>query len=73
MELSTATCTANTSGIVDGTLGFAYRFLSGPFGTAQIGAEYEYWRRAIFPGVGGASKGSDEQEVLVQLRYLPFQ
>ena len=73
VELSTATCTANTSGIVGGTLGLAYRFLSGPFGTAQVGAQYEYWRRAIFPGVGGASKGSDENEVLINLRYLPFQ
>ena len=73
VELSPLACTANTSGITGGTLGFAYRFLSGPFGTAQIGAGYEYWRRSIFPGTGGAAKGTDENEVLVTLRYLPFQ
>ena len=72
VELSTLACTANTSGLVDGTLGFWYRPLSGPWGTLQVGAEYEYIRRSIFTGVGG-SKGTDENVALLSVRYLPFQ
>ena len=72
VELSPLTCTANTSGIVDGTLGFWWRFLSGNYGTAQVGAEYEYLRRSVFAGVGG-SKGTDDNIALISFRYLPFQ
>ena len=71
-ELSTLACTANTSGLVDGTLGAWWRFLSGAYGTAEVGAEYEYIRRSIFSGVGG-SRGTDENIALVSFRYLPFQ
>ncbi len=72
VELSTLACTANTSGIVDGTLGFWYRPLTGPYGTLQVGAQYEYLRRSIFSGVGG-SKGADDSIALISVRYLPFQ
>jgi outer membrane murein-binding lipoprotein Lpp len=72
VELSPSTCTGNTSGVWDGTLGFWWRPLVGPFGTAQVGAEYEYLRRNIFSGVGG-SKGGDDNIVLLSFRYLPFQ
>ena len=72
VELSTLACTANTSGVVDGTLGVWYRPLVGPFGTVQVGAEYEYLRRSVFAGVGG-NKGTDDNIALVSFRYLPFQ
>ena len=42
VELSTSPCQANTSGVVEGTLGAWWRFLHGPYGTAQVGAQYEY-------------------------------
>jgi outer membrane murein-binding lipoprotein Lpp len=72
VELSSLACAANTSGVVDGTLGFWYRPLVGPYGTVQFGAEYEYLRRSIFSGVGG-SKGTDDNIALISFRYLPFQ
>jgi hypothetical protein len=72
IELSTASCTANTSGVVQGTLGAWWRFMKGNFGTAEVGAQYAYTRRSIFPGVGG-NPSADENTVFVSFRYLPFE
>ena len=72
VELSASPCQANTSGVVEGTVGAWWRFLKGNYGTAQVGAQYEYLRRQVFSGVGG-SKGTDDNVVLISLRYLPFQ
>ena len=77
IELSTATCTANTSGITQGTLGAWWRFLKGNFGTVQSGLQYSYTRRDIFKGVtapgGSGNASTDNNIVLFSLRYLPFQ
>ena len=75
---STTPCTANTSGIVQGTVGAYWKFLKGSFGTMQVGAQYSYTHRAIFQGdqgVAGAGRtpGTDENIVLVSFRYYPFQ
>ena len=72
VELSTQPCQANTSGVVEGTAGAWWRFLHGNYGTAQIGAQYEYIRRSVFGGVGG-NKGTDDNVVMLSFRYLPFQ
>ncbi len=71
-ELSTIGCVANTSGLVQGTVGSWWRFLHGPYGTMQVGGQYSYTRRSIFQGVGGG-KGTDENVFLVSFRYAPFQ
>ncbi len=43
IELAASTaCVGNTSGLVEGTLGAWWRFLKGPYGTMQVGAQYEY-------------------------------
>ena len=77
VELSAATCTANTAGIVQGTLGGWWRFLQGDYGTVQAGAQYSYTRRSIFKGTtvagSNASRDTDLNMGLVSLRYLPFQ
>jgi hypothetical protein len=77
IELSAATCTGNTSGIAQGTIGGWWRFFQGNYGTAEIGAQYSYTRRSIFKGLAPAGSngnaGTDLNEVLVSLRYLPFQ
>ncbi len=71
-------CSANTSGIVEGTIGAWWRFLKGSYGTMQVGAQYEYLNRNTFAGVG-ATKGSvlspsgNENVFFVSFRYLPFQ
>ena len=76
-ELSTAGCTANTSGLVEGTLGAWWRFLRGGYGTAQVGAQYAYIRRDVFAGTaprgGNGNAGTDNNIFMVSFRYLPFQ
>ena len=77
VELSTATCTANTSGLTQGTLGAWWRFLHGDYGTVETGFQYSYTRRDIYKGVaatgGGGNHSSDDNMLFFSLRYLPFQ
>jgi hypothetical protein len=73
VELSPAsTCVANTSGIVQGTVGGYYKFLKGPYGTMQVGAQYAYTHRSVFQGLGRTPQ-TDENTVLLSFRYYPFQ
>ncbi len=65
-------CTANTSGVVQGTLGGWWRFLKGDYGTMQVGTQWSYTRKTAFYGVGGAPR-TDENMVYFSFRYLPFQ
>ena len=76
-EGSALTCTANTRGITQGTLGAWWRFLHGTFGTLQAGTQWSYTRRTAFEGTG-AKAGSaltprtDDNIVMFSFRYLPF-
>ena len=65
-------CTANTSGVVQGTLGAWWRFLKGDYGTMQTGVQYSYTRKTAFEGIGGSPK-TDINMVYFSFRYLPFQ
>ncbi len=67
-----ANCVANTSGVVEGTVGAWWQFLKGDFGTMQVGGEYEYVDRSIFAGKGPTPQTS-ENVFLVSFRYYPFQ
>ncbi len=69
---STEPCTANTSGIVQGTVGGYWKFLKGPYGTMQVGGQYSYTHRAVFQGVG-RTPSTDENIVMLSFRYYPFQ
>ena len=82
-EGSAATCTAQTRGLVDGTLGGWWRFLHGDYGTLEVGTEYEYIRKTAFSGTSVATVGrrtvdsvvtpkTDDNVVLFSFRYLPF-
>ena len=64
-------CTANTSGVVQGTVGGWWRFLRGDFGTLQTGIQYSYTRKTAFEGVGG-SPSTDDNMIFLSFRYLPF-
>ena len=64
-------CTANTSGIVQGTVGAWWRFLQGDFGIMQTGVQYSYTRKNAFQGVGGAPK-TDDNMLFLSFRYYPF-
>jgi hypothetical protein len=84
VELSPLGCSANTSGIVEGTIGFWWRFLKGSYGTMQMGAQYEYIGRSAFSGLfkptgvtvpagSQTTPTSDANMFLFSFRYLPFQ
>ena len=64
-------CVANTSGIVQGTVGAWWKFLKGDFGTMQTGVQYSYTRKNAFQGTGGAPK-TDDNMVFFSFRYYPF-
>ena len=65
-------CVANTSGIIQGTVGAWWRFEQGPYGTMQAGPQYSYTHRSIYSGVGPTPK-TDENMMLLSFRYYPFQ
>jgi hypothetical protein len=71
-------CSAVTSSVVEGTIGAWWRVIKSNYGTAELGAQYEYVDRNTFQGVG-ATKGStlspstNENMFLFSVRYLPFQ
>ena len=77
-EVELGSCSAVTSGVVEGTIGAWWRVIKSAYGTVQAGAQYAYVNRNTFQGVG-ATKGStvapsaNENMVLFSLRYLPFQ
>jgi len=72
VELSPLTCTGNTSGLTEGTVGVWWRFLHGNYGMMELGGQYAYVRRNVFPGVGG-EPSANENMVMVSFRYYPFQ
>ncbi len=77
-EVELGSCSASTSDVVEGTVGFWWRVIKSTYGTAEVGAQYEYVARNTFSGVG-ATKGStvspatNENMFLFSVRYLPFQ
>ncbi len=84
IEGSAAACSGQTRGLVDGTAGAWWKFLHGPYGTMEVGTEYEYVRRTAFEGTSVATVGkttvnstvtpkTDDSIVLFSFRYLPFQ
>jgi hypothetical protein len=72
------TCGAMTSNIIEGTVGAWWRVIKSAYGTAQIGAQYEYVERNAFSGVGNTpgstlTPSTNENMFLFSVRYLPFQ
>ena len=51
-------CTADSRAVVEGTVGFWYRFYSGPRGKFQFGTQYSYVTRNTWSGTGGLAKGA---------------
>jgi len=52
-EGSSLPCTANTRDLMEGTVGFWWKFYQGDFGSVRWGAQYEYVARNVWGGVGG--------------------
>jgi hypothetical protein len=64
-------CSAATKFLEQINVGFWQRLYSGPFGRAQVGAEYAYTKCHAFAGSNGAPIANDS--VLdVSFRYYPF-
>lgn len=72
-----ANCTADTRVVMEGTLGFWYRFYSGPRGRFQFGTQYSYVTRQTWsgkgftPGVGVSPEGIDNMVFTSFRYYLP--
>jgi len=71
-----ANCTGDTRNVVEGTLGFWYRFYSGPKGRVQMGMQYsnvyrDTWSGTKTGGGPGASgqPHSDENMAFTSFRY----
>jgi hypothetical protein len=74
---SLSSCTADTRNLIQGTLGFWYRFYQGSRGRMQYGMQYSYYVRntwrgtapATGPGAGVTAPHADENMWFTSLRY----
>lgn len=66
-------CNVDTRDIIEGTIGFWYRFYSGPMGRIQWGPQFSYIIRNAWTGVGGTglvgNPSATEPMVLTSFRY----
>ncbi|MGC2058005.1 MAG: hypothetical protein WA653_07065 [Candidatus Sulfotelmatobacter sp.] len=72
---SLGSCTADTRALIEGTIGFWYRFYSGPRGRFQFGTQYSYVTRDTWSGTGfakgvGVSPEGIENMVFTSFRYI---
>ncbi len=66
-----AICVGNTHAIKQITGGFWQKIYQGPFGRAQVGAQYSYTERSSLGGVGGEILAKQNMGFL-SFRYYPF-
>ncbi len=64
-------CNGDTRNLLEGTIGFWYRFYSGPKGRIQWGPQYSYVVRNIWRGVGGDPSAKDGMVFTSFRYYLP--
>ena len=64
-------CTGDTRNVIEGTIGFWYRFYKGPKGTLQQGMQLSYEERATWQGIGGSPKATDAMWWTSLRYYLP--
>src|SRR5271154_6428990 len=67
-------CDGDTRAILEGTIGFWYRFYNGPKGRFQFGAQYSYVDRTTWSGVGSTAGSTAEPHgidnmVFTSMRY----
>ncbi len=66
-----ANCTGDTRSIIEGTIGFWYRFYNGPKGRLQWGPQYSYIDRNSWSGVGGNPNATENMFLTSFRYYLP--
>ncbi|MGD1022389.1 MAG: hypothetical protein ABR880_06380 [Candidatus Sulfotelmatobacter sp.] len=54
---SLSKCTSDSRAVIEGTVGFWYRFYNGPRGKFQFGTQYSYVTRQTWSGIGPAGTG----------------
>ena len=64
-------CSGNTRSIIEGTVGFWYRFYNGPKGRVQWGPQYSYIDRNTWGGVGGNPNATENMFFTSFRYYLP--
>ncbi len=64
-------CNGDTRVIMEGTIGFWYRFYKGPKGTLQWGPQYSYIDRNTWAGVGGNPNATENMFFTSFRYYLP--
>ncbi|HSY63672.1 MAG TPA: hypothetical protein VK829_03690 [Terriglobales bacterium] len=64
-------CNGDTRDIIEGTIGFWYRFYSGPKGRLQWGPQYSYIDRNVWRGVGGTPNATENMFFTSFRYYLP--
>ena len=68
---SLSNCTADTRVLIEGTVGFWYRFYSGPMGRFQYGTQVSYLTRNTWSGLGRQPNGIDTMVFSSFRYYLP--
>jgi hypothetical protein len=68
---SLGSCTADTRVLIEGTVGFWYRFYSGPMGRFQYGTQLSYLTRNTWSGSGRQPNGIDTMVFSSFRYYLP--
>ena len=64
-------CNGDTRNIIEGTLGFWYRFYNGPKGRVQWGPQYSYVVRNTWSGTGGNPSATENMFFTSFRYYLP--
>jgi len=64
-------CNGDTRNILEGTIGFWYRFYTGPKGRLQWGPQYSYIDRNTWRGVGGTPNATENMFLTSFRYYLP--
>lgn len=63
-------CTGDTRAIMEGTIGFWYRFYNGPKGRLQFGPQYSYINRNTWAGQGPPGSGILESPNAVENMFM---
>ena len=63
-----ANCTGDTRNLIEGTLGFWYRFYNGPKGRIQWGAQYANYIRNTWHGAAGTLAMSTSTDNRMRMR-----
>jgi len=72
---SLSSCTADSRALIEGTVGFWYRFYNGPRGRFQFGTQYSYLTRDTWSGTGftkgvGVTPEGIDNMVFTSFRYI---